>query len=76
MPVGPISCDCSISQIQFGCNIRQLSPLVNVLLVAKYCRSPRAYLSNDARLSPSRQLQKADRIKLNDATDKSHGIDT
>lgn len=33
----PISRDGSISHIRFGCNIHQVSQLVNVLLVAKHC---------------------------------------
>jgi hypothetical protein len=49
----PISWDNSITQIRFGCNIHQLSQLVNILLALNTAGSA-AHLPNDSQPTPSR----------------------
>ena len=75
MPAGLISCDGSICQIRFGCNIHQLSQLVNVLLaVRRILPESEVCLPKDSQPSPSRPSQKRGRIELNDASGTFHRI--
>ena len=69
----PISCNGSITQIRFGCNIHQLSQVVNVLLIAKHCRNRRPISLTIRSLPPSRP--KVGRIELIDPSDKFCRID-